>query len=133
MLVVAFNRALTYATQCALDDLIREDQYGDHLPRSGREPPSRRRATAAEQATSTFFNQQVPEALAILLRDAEHDPELAGTHWWWTKPRIWSRPGCAPAAPVRDPDGTRCCYWRIPPRASTVRPAMSSASPGVWN
>ena len=77
VLVVAFNRALTYATQCALDDLIRRDQvlvttYHDLavnlLREAGRLPVCEHRPT--------FFNQQVPDAMADLLGDADYHPEL---------------------------------------------------------
>lgn len=75
VLVLAFNRALTYATQCALDDLIREDRvlvstYHDLavnlLGEAGRLP--------LRENLSYFFNQEVPEALRALLTDSEHRP-----------------------------------------------------------
>jgi len=70
VLVVAFNRALTYATQCALDDLIREDRVlvttfhdlaANLLREAGRLP--------AFETPGAFFNRDVPAALARLLRD----------------------------------------------------------------
>jgi len=76
VLVVAFNRALTYATQSALDDLIRADRalvstYHDLavnlLRQAGRLPVFGQPAT--------FFNQDVPEGLAALLGDGAHRPE----------------------------------------------------------
>jgi hypothetical protein len=77
VLVVAFNRALTYATQCALDDLIRKDQvlvttYHDLavtlLREAGRLPVCEHRPT--------FFNQQIPDAMAAMLGGADYHPEL---------------------------------------------------------
>jgi hypothetical protein len=77
VLVVAFNRALTYATQCALDDLIRKDQvlvttYHDLavtlLREAGRLPVCEHRPT--------FFNQQIPDAMAALLGGVDYHAEL---------------------------------------------------------
>ena len=76
VLVVAFNRALTHATQCALDDLIRADRvlvstYHDlavNLLRAAGRVPVFERA-------SVFFNQDVTEGLASLLGDARLRPE----------------------------------------------------------
>jgi hypothetical protein len=73
--VVAFNRALTYATQSALDDLIREDRvlvstYHDLavnlLRDAGRLP--------LFEQPATFFNLDVPAALTALLADPELRP-----------------------------------------------------------
>jgi hypothetical protein len=75
VLLVAFNRALTYATQCALDDLIREDRvlvttYHDLavnlLRDAGCLPPS--------EDLAAFFNRRVPEALEALLADPARAP-----------------------------------------------------------
>jgi hypothetical protein len=75
VLVVAFNRALTYATQCALDDLIREDRVlvttfhdlaANLLREAGRLP--------AFETPGAFFNRDVPAALAGLLRDSGPAP-----------------------------------------------------------
>lgn len=68
VLVVAFNKALTYATQCLLDDLVRggrvvvstyHDLAVNLLRDAGRLP------TCEDQAR--FFNHHVPTALADLL------------------------------------------------------------------
>ena len=76
VLVVAFNRALTYATQCALDDLTQGDQvtvstYHDLaanlLDQAGQKP--------VFEDSSTFFNHQLPEGLASLLATPESVPD----------------------------------------------------------
>ena len=76
VLVVAFNRALTYATQSALDDLIREDRvlvstYHDLavnlLGEAGRVP--------IFEQPEIFFNKDVPESLAALLGETGPRPE----------------------------------------------------------
>ena len=68
VLVVAFNRALTYATQIALDKLIREDRvlvttYHDLaatlLSGAGRTPEFRGKAA--------FFNQDLPKAFSAAI------------------------------------------------------------------
>lgn len=68
VLVLAFNKAITYATQNALDDLVRADRvlvstYHDLavnlLREAGQLPPC--------EDQSRFFNQQVPEGLNELL------------------------------------------------------------------
>lgn len=72
VLVVAFNRALTYATQCALDDLIRDqgavastfhDLAASLLGELG-ELPTCAEEPAAKQA---FFNQELPDAFNAAL------------------------------------------------------------------
>ena len=76
VLVVAFNRALTYATQSALDDLIQRDQvqvstYHDLavnlLHEAGRPPEG--------AGDSDFFNRLLPEELAQVL-EGPGDPGL---------------------------------------------------------
>ncbi len=73
VLVLAFNRALTTATQCVLDELgerVQVSTYHDYavnlLADARRLPPS--------TDTAIFFNQAVPEALADLLSDPELRP-----------------------------------------------------------
>lgn len=75
VLVVAFNKALTYATQCALDDMIRRDRAGvstyhdlavNLLNDAGCLPPDEDRAA--------FFNHRVPEALEALMANPERAP-----------------------------------------------------------
>ena len=70
ILVVAFNRALVYATQCALEDLILEDRalvstYHDLavnlLQPSGRLPEC--------EDPARFFGTQIPEALAAWIAE----------------------------------------------------------------
>ena len=76
VLVVAFNRALTYATQCALDDLTQEghvtvstyhDLAANLLDQAGRKP--------IYEDSSTFFNHQLPEGLTQLLETPEAIPD----------------------------------------------------------
>lgn len=79
VLVVAFNKALTYATQCLLDDLVQagrvvvstyHDLAVNLLRDAGRLP------TCEDEAR--FFNHHVPEALAGLLREGRP----AGAERW---------------------------------------------------
>jgi len=76
VLVVAFNRALTHATQVALDDLTGEgaplvttyhDLAVNLLRTAGRVPEF--------TGPADFFNRAVPEALAALLGDPGSRPE----------------------------------------------------------
>ena len=78
VLMVAFNRALTYATQCALDDLVSTDQvsvstYHDLaanlLAQAGRKP--------ANENDDRFFNHQLPDGLTALLAE----PNAVSEHW----------------------------------------------------
>ncbi len=78
VLHVAFNRALTYATQCALDDLEREDRvtvstYHDLavnlLDQAGRKQVNKN--------DGKFFDEQLPSALNVLL----DTPELVQERW----------------------------------------------------
>lgn len=78
VLVVAFNRALTFATQCALDDLIRADRvfvstYHDlavNLLTQARRLP-------AFDRPEDFFNRDVPEGMEALLREGGSGGEPA--------------------------------------------------------
>ncbi len=76
VLVIAFNRALTYATQCALDDLAKEDRvmvstYHDLaailLGQAGQKP--------INENDEAFFNHQLPEGLSTLLLTPEVVPD----------------------------------------------------------
>ena len=76
VLVLAYNRALTYATQGMLNDLITEgraDVFTYHdlavtlLSAVGRLP--------AQQDLSTYFNEQLPQALNALLETPEALPQ----------------------------------------------------------
>ena len=78
VLMVAFNRALTYATQCALDDLVTTDQvsvstYHDLaanlLAQAGRKP--------INENDDQFFNHQLPDGLTALLGE----PEAVSERW----------------------------------------------------
>ena len=78
VLHIAFNRALTYATQCALDDLVCEDRatvstYHDLavnlLDQAGRKPQN--------EDDSRFFNHQLPEGFNDLLAQ----PRAVGEKW----------------------------------------------------
>lgn len=78
VLMVAFNRALTYATQCALDDLVSTDQvsvstYHDLaanlLAQAGRKPTN--------ENDDHFFNHQLPDGLTALLAD----PDAVSERW----------------------------------------------------
>jgi type II secretory pathway predicted ATPase ExeA len=115
VLVVAFNRALTYATQGALDDLIRENRafvatYHDLavtlLSGAERLPQG--------EGTPDFFNRALPEALAALLAD----PQASFERWdalvvdeaqdldpAWVQPllRLLSRPDEDPVLLLEDP------------------------------
>jgi hypothetical protein len=78
VLVVAFNRALTYATQCALEDLIQQElvlvttfhDLAVNLLRDAGKLP-----TFGESAD--FFNRDVPDGLRELLARGGH----AGAPW----------------------------------------------------
>ena len=77
ILVVAFNRALTYATQCALDELIRNHlvlvtTYHDLAVNLLREAGS----LPVCEELSTFFNRQIPDAMATLLSAPGYHSEL---------------------------------------------------------
>jgi hypothetical protein len=76
VLHVAFNRALTYATQSILDDLEREgrvtvstyhDLAANLLIQAGQKP--------VNEDDSTFFNQYLPEGLNRLLATPESIPD----------------------------------------------------------
>ncbi len=107
VLVVAFNKALTYATQSVLDDLIRGGRavvstYHDlavNLLRDARRLP-------ACQDPGRFFNEEVPEALNALLAEgrppgAEHWDALVVDEAQDLDP-AWVRPLLAL---LRDPEG----------------------------
>ena len=78
VLVVAFNRALTYATQCALDDLVSTDQvsvstYHDLaanlLAQAGRKP--------VNANDDHFFNHLLPDGFTALLAE----PDAVSERW----------------------------------------------------
>jgi hypothetical protein len=78
VLVVAFNRAITYATQCALEDLIQRklvfvstfhDLAVNLLDEAGKLP--------VFETSADFFNKEVPEGLHELLASGRH----AGPRW----------------------------------------------------
>ena len=78
VLMVAFNRALTYATQCALDDLVSTDQvsvstYHDLaanlLAQAGCKPDN--------ENDDQFFNHQLPDGLTALLSR----PDASSERW----------------------------------------------------
>ena len=78
VLVIAFNRALTYATQCMLEELVRENQvnvstYHDLaanlLHGAGRSP--------VKEDDTTFFGYQLPDGLTALLAH----PEIVPDRW----------------------------------------------------
>jgi len=116
VLVVAFNRALTYATQSALDDLIQRDQAhvttfhdlaANLLHQAARLPKG--------EGDSAFFNRLLPEGLATLLASPG---DLSLPHWdalvfdeaqdldpAWIQPltRLLSQPDMDPILLMEDP------------------------------
>lgn len=121
VLLVAFNRALTYATQVALEDLIQLDRvhvttYHDLaanlLSQAGRLPDS--------QGGSDFFNTVLPKALERLL----DDPNSSALPEWdalvvdeaqdldpaWVRllPRLLRQPDLDPVLLLEDP--AQCLY-----------------------
>jgi hypothetical protein len=115
VLVVAFNRALTYATQSALDDLIQRDQvhvstYHDLaanlLHQAGRPPQG--------EGDSDFFNRLLPGNLAEVLEAGGHGlprwdalvvDEAQDLDPAWIPPllRLLRRPEADPVLLLEDP------------------------------
>ncbi|WP_286355367.1 AAA family ATPase [Geothrix oryzae] len=133
VLLVAFNKALTYATQGMLDDLEKAGRanvftYHDLAVTL---------LSAAERLPvceneSVFFNEQLPCDLNALLQTPEALPQrwdaLVVDEAQDLDPE-WVRP-CWDSSAIRR--GTPCCCWRIPPRACTGMRATTLGSPGVW-